>query len=151
MLGQINVTTRVAQLSEMSILNRSSLITLDTAIAEEPTPKQSARDLPAMTPRRSRNEGLHGRENVGSAPESGHFVASYISHHLTATIDRGCVKTRCFKKIQKLFPLRIRLLFIYPINVKELGYVDSVIASTPHFQKSFLVFTQPGPNIDIHR
>jgi hypothetical protein len=52
-----------------------------------PTLKQSALDLPATTPRRSGNEGRHGRENVGSAPESGHFVVSYISNHLTATVD----------------------------------------------------------------
>ena len=36
------------------------------------------------------------------------------------------MKTRCFKIIQKLFPLRIRLLFISLINVKQLGYIDSI-------------------------
>jgi hypothetical protein len=59
------------------------------------------------------------------------------------------VKTRCFKKLQKLFPLGSKLLFICPLNVKQLGYIDSVIASTPHFQKSLLVFTQPRPEADI--
>jgi hypothetical protein len=33
------------------------------------------------------------------------------------------VKTRCFKKLQKLFPLGSKLLFICPLNVKQLGYL----------------------------
>jgi hypothetical protein len=61
-----------------------------------------------------------------------------------------CVKTRCFKKLQKLFPLGSRLLFKCALNVKQLGYIDSVIASTPHFQKSLLVFTQPGSEAASH-
>jgi hypothetical protein len=86
-LSQINVTTRVAQLSEMSILNRSSLITFDAAIAEEPTLKQSARDLPDTAPRRSDNNGVHGRANVGSARESGHTGNSYIGVWCTSGND----------------------------------------------------------------
>ena len=62
----------------------------------------------------------------------------------------GCVKTRCFEKLQKLFPLGSRLLFIYPLIVEQPGYIDPVIVSTPHFQKSPLVFTQPGPLRDMH-
>jgi hypothetical protein len=59
------------------------------------------------------------------------------------------VKTLCFKKIQKLFPLGNRLLFIYPLIVEQPGYIDPVIVSTPHFQKSPLVFTQPGPKTEV--
>jgi len=60
-----------------------------------------------------------------------------------------CVKTRGFEKLQKLFPPGSRLLFICPLNIEQPSYIDPVIASTPHFQKSLLVFTQPGPTADI--
>jgi hypothetical protein len=45
----------------LSARERFLLITFDAGIAEEPTLKQSARDLPATTPRRSVNEEHQGR------------------------------------------------------------------------------------------
>ena len=59
------------------------------------------------------------------------------------------MKTRYFKKLQNLFPLGSRLLFILQLHVEQPGYIGPVIESTPHFQKSLLVFTQPGSETEV--
>jgi hypothetical protein len=66
--------------------NRSLVITFNADIAEEPTLKQSARNLCRPPHPGGRATTASRKVNVESAPESGHFDVSYINRHLTATI-----------------------------------------------------------------
>jgi hypothetical protein len=62
-------------------------ITFNTGITEEPTLKKKRSESAGHRTPAVRKQRASRKVNVESAPESGHFVVSYISNHLTATID----------------------------------------------------------------
>lgn len=54
-----------------------------------------------------------------------------------------------FSKTVKIFPLEHKQFFQHRPYMEQLGYINLIIDSLPHFQTSLFVFTQPGSLSDI--